>query len=81
MIRKPSGKRLGLERTGKDNNLHLLTDVIQYKQEDSIANDKTGALPNADKDRRLWLGIRRGLFIMIQAIEERYDMPQTRAGK
>ena len=35
--------------------------------------------PHAERERRLWLGVRRALFIVIQAIEERYDMPITKS--
>ncbi len=56
-------------------------DVTYTEQENSKANDKTNAYQSGEKERRLWLGIRRGLFIMIQAIEERYHMPQTKAGR
>jgi len=53
--------------------------VVQSNQENGIPTSQTSATLAAEKDRRLWLSIRHGLFIMIQAIEERWNMPKTRA--
>ena len=55
-------------------------EVLQCEQENSKATERTGALLDATKDRRMWLELRRALFIAIQAIEERHGMAKTRAG-
>lgn len=55
--------------------------VLQYKQENGKATERPSGLLEADRDRRMWLELRRAMFVAIQAIERRYDMPLTKAGR
>ncbi|GEM_PF-5854632 len=65
---------------GEIDYLTTADDVVEYNQENRIAHSRASACQN-ERERKMWLGIRRALFIAIQAIEERYGMPQTKAGR
>ena len=60
--------------------LTIPADVLQSEQQNGKAIERTSASLGTQQERRMWLGIRRGLLNMVQAIEERYDMPKTKAG-